>query len=151
MKRGSFLAGFPFLAALLAVLASCGSDDCPDCPECVPPVTGSIFGYVRVTPVNDFLPGVTVRAEPGGVTAQSDSAGLYRLNGLAGGTYMVHFAKAGYAPDSAAVPLTAGASQLARRMSTSWLASPPRAARTASPCVRGSRTWPAMPACRCST
>jgi hypothetical protein len=112
MKRGSFLAGFPFLAALLAVLASCGSDDCPDCPECVPPVTGSIFGYVRVTPVNDFLPGVTVRAEPGGVTAQSDSAGLYRLNGLAGGTYMVHFAKAGYAPDSAAVPLTAGASQL---------------------------------------
>lgn len=112
MNCRSLLANAIVVAGLAAVAASCSRDDCLDCPDCELSGTGSIFGYVRVTPVYEYLPGVTVRAEPGGVTAQSDSTGLYRLNGLRGGTYMVHFAKAGYAPDSSAVPLADGAAQI---------------------------------------
>lgn len=135
-----------WLALGVGVLGSCGDDPCPTCQDC-PAGTGSIFGTVRDMEISVYLPGVTVTAHPGTATAQTGADGMYRLNGLAAGVYMVHFTKSGYRPDSAAVLVAEGGSSLLDRRLLSesdtltWLGSVTTAGGSYALAVRDQVAW----------
>ena len=77
-----------------------------------PVTTATLRGYIA-DPTGALIPGatVTITTQDGNVvtTTTSDSAGSYRIAGLAPGSYIVQASFAGFAPfQSPAIPLAAG-------------------------------------------
>ena len=100
--------GIPYLMSLGVVILlwlGCGASESP--VEPIQPTTGSLEG--RVTPIED-LP-ITIQVHQAGVviaSAEADTDGTYRIDGIENGTYIVSAAAKGFETVQFTVQIHAG-------------------------------------------
>jgi len=68
---------------------------------------GNVSGHAVDTNSGDILRGASIRLQPGGQSAVTDSTGHFRLNNLAPGDYVLHGSFVGYDPISQSVTVPA--------------------------------------------